>query len=94
MTLSELLWFFITGWGMSFTVYTFVQIFVPLRLRSAWRGLSLFPIPVMAYVVYATVAAFNQHSNMWPILLIIASPVAAFFLVLLFFLTRNWRDAA
>jgi hypothetical protein len=47
----------------------------------------------MAYVVYATVAAFNQHSNMWPILLVIASPVAAFFLVLLFFLTRNWRDA-
>ena len=93
MTLSELLWFFITGWGMSFTVYTFVQIFVPLRLRGAWRGLSLLPIPVMAYVVYATVAALNEHSNMWPILIVIASPVAAFFLVLLFFLTRNWRDA-
>jgi len=31
---------------------------------------------------------------MWPILLIIASPVAAFFLVLLFLLTRNWRDVA
>src|SRR5437016_12921281 len=28
----------------------------PLRLRGAWRGLSLLPIPVMAHVVYATVA--------------------------------------
>ena len=93
MPSSDLLWFFITGWGLPLTVYTFAQIFVPLRLRGAWRGLSLLPIPVMAYVVYATVAAFNQHSNMWPILLIIASPVAALFLVLLFFLTRNWRDA-
>jgi tellurite resistance protein TehA-like permease len=93
MTLSDLLWFFITGWGLPFTVYVLAQIFVPFRLRGAWRGLSLLPVPVMAYVVYATVGAFNEHSNMWPILLIIASPVAAFFLVLLFFLTRNWRDA-
>ena len=93
MPSSDLLWFFITSWGLPFTVYIFAQIFVPLRLRGAWRGLSLLPIPVMAYVVYATVAAFKQHSNMWPILLIMTSPVAAFFLVLLFFLTRNWRDA-
>lgn len=93
MTLSDLLWFFIAGWGMPFAVYTFVQIFVPFRLRGAWRGLPLLPIPVMAYVVYATVAAFNEHSNMWPILLIIASPAAAFFLIFLFFLTRNWRGA-
>jgi hypothetical protein len=67
--------------------------FVPIRLRGAWRGLSLLPLPAMAYVLYTTVAAFKEHSNMWPILLIIASPVAAFFLLLLFFLTRNWRGA-
>ena len=85
MTLSELLMFLLAGWGLPFTVYFLAQIFV--------RGLSLLPIPVMAYVVYATVAAFRDHSNMWPILLIIASPVAAFFLAILFFLTRHWRDA-
>ena len=93
MTLSELVSFLFTGWGLPFTVYVFSQIFVPIRLRGAWRWLSLLPIPVMGYVVYATVAAFKIHSNMWPILLILASPVAAFFLILLFFLTRNWRDA-
>ncbi|HET9417969.1 MAG TPA: hypothetical protein VFO30_01395 [Chthoniobacterales bacterium] len=93
MTPSELLSFFLEGWGLPFTIYVLAQIFVPIRLRGAWRGLSLLPIPAMAYVVYATVGAFKEHSNMWPILLIIASPVAAFFLVLLFCLTRNWRDA-
>ncbi len=93
MTSSELLSFLLAGWGLPFTVYILAQIFVPFRLRGAWRGLSLLPIPVMAYVAYATVVAFREHSNMWPILLIIASPVAACFLVLLFSLTRNWRDA-
>jgi hypothetical protein len=91
MTLSELVSFLLT-WGLPFTIYVFSQILVPIRLRGAWRWLSLLPIPVMAYVVCATVAAFKIHSNMWPILLIIVSPVAAFFLILLFFLTRNWRD--
>ena len=94
MTPAELISFLLAGWGLPFTVYVLAQVFVPIRLRGAWRGLSLLPIPVMAYVVYATVAAFKQQSNMWPILFIIVSPVAAFFLVLLFFLTRNWRDAA
>jgi hypothetical protein len=79
--------------GLPFTVYVFSQILVPFRLRGAWRGVSLLPIPVMTYVVYGTFAAFKGHSNMWPILLIIASPAAAFFLVFLFFLTRNWRNA-
>jgi hypothetical protein len=88
-----LIFFLLAGWGLPFTVYVFSQILVAFRLRGAWRGLSLLPIPVMTYVVYATVAAFREHSNMWPILLIIASPVAVFFLVLLFFLTRNWSDA-
>jgi hypothetical protein len=93
MTPAELISFLLAGWGLPFTVYVFAQVFVPIRLRGAWRWLSLLPVPIMAYVVYATVAAFKQQSNMWPILLILVSPVAAFFLVLLFFLTRNWRDA-
>ena len=93
MTFSELVSFLLAGWGLPFTVYAAAQIFVPIRLRGTWRWLSLLPVPCMVYVVYATVAAFKEHSNMWPILLIIASPVAALFLILLFFLTRNWRDA-
>jgi hypothetical protein len=93
MTLSELLSFLLAGWGLPFTVYIAAQIFVPIRLRCSWRWLSLLPVPVMVYVVYATVAAFQQHSNTWPILLIIVSPVVAFFLILLFLLTRDCRDA-
>lgn len=93
MTPPELISFLLAGCGLPFTVYVLAQVFVPFQLRGAWRGLSLLPIPVMSCVVYATVAAFKQQSNMWPILLIIVSSVAAFFLALLFFLTRNWRDA-
>jgi hypothetical protein len=93
MTPAELISFLLAGWGLPFTVYVLAQVYIPIRLRGAWRWLSLLPIPVMAYVVYATVAAFKQQANMWPILLIIVSPLAAFFLVLLFFLTCNWRDA-
>jgi len=51
MTLSELVSFLLAGWGLPFTVYILAQIFVPFRQRGAWRGLSLLPIPVMAYVV-------------------------------------------
>jgi len=76
---------FMLSWGFPFTVYAALQGFALVRLRGYSLALALLPIPAMAYVVYVTMDAYRIHSNMWPILLRLASPCAVIFLVALIF---------
>jgi hypothetical protein len=69
-------WFFFAGWGLPFTLYLIAQTIALLRLRGQTRMWAAVPIPFMAVVLYVTLDAFAQQSNLWPIVMIFASPVA------------------
>ena len=88
ITLLDLLRFMLT-WGLPFTLYIVLQVFTVIRLRGLWRLVAVLPVPVMTYVVYVTADAYYARSNMWPILLILISPCAVIFLVVLLFVFRN-----
>jgi hypothetical protein len=76
-------------WGFPFTFYCAIQIFAIFWLRGGWRLAGLLPVPLMAYVVYVTDDAYRQHSNLWPLLLIFASPVMFIILAVLSYLQPN-----
>ena len=88
MTVRDLVRFVLT-WGFPFTIYLAVQIFAIIRLRGYWLSLAVLPMPIMAYVVYVTMDAYREQSNLWPILLILSSPVSAIFLLVLVFAGRR-----
>jgi hypothetical protein len=68
--------FFLGGWGTSFSGYLLLQgIALSTLKRSFWIA-ALTPLIGMLVVVGVTVQAFRQQSNMWPMLMILASPLA------------------
>ena len=68
--------FFLGGWGTSFSAYLALQALAFLTLRRSFLLVSLLPLVAMAYVAAVTVLAYRQESNMWPMLMILASPIA------------------
>jgi hypothetical protein len=69
--------FFLGGWGLGFTAYVVVQVVALLALRkSSRRNLVLLPAPFMLGVLLWTVYAYQADSNLWPIVMIFASPMA------------------
>jgi hypothetical protein len=82
MSISD--WFgLLLGWCLPFTAYLFATIFALVALPSPWRWVALVPLPVMAWIVYATDQAFAAHSSQAPLLLILAGPPAFIFVLLL-----------
>jgi hypothetical protein len=79
MTVIGWVMFFCT-WGLPFIIYLSLQIAAVIRLRGARRLVSIIPMLPMVGVVAVTISAFREQSNLWPILLIIASPFAALFI--------------
>ena len=75
--------FFLAGWGLPFTLYVLAQALAVVRFKGRARMWAAAPIPLMAWVLYATLDAFAQQSNLWPVLMILTSPVALAYLVLL-----------
>jgi len=69
--------FFLGGWGTSFSAYVALQLVALLTLRRAFWVAALVPFAAMVAVAVLTVHAFLQQSNMWPMLMILASPFAA-----------------
>jgi hypothetical protein len=65
-------------------VYPPLQNFAAFRLKSFWRFFALIPLLAMGYVLTVTILAFLHESNVWPILLIFAAPVALLYLIVLF----------
>jgi hypothetical protein len=74
--------FFLAGWGLPFTLYVIAQIVAVVRLRGRARIWAAVPIPFMVLVLYVTLNAFAQKSNLWPITMIFASPVALAYVLL------------
>jgi hypothetical protein len=61
--------------------YFFLQLLAALRYRGRWRLLALAPLVVMIPLLFHAGAAFAAGSSLWPVLVILASPVAFIYLV-------------
>jgi hypothetical protein len=68
--------FFFAGWGLPFSLYVVAQVIALTMLRGRTLWFALLPIVPMAWVAYATAGAWAAQSNLWPIMMIFASPVA------------------
>ena len=79
VSISNWISFFLTSWGLSFTVYLILQIGAILSLQGRMRKLVALPIPIMALVIITTIVGYKQQSNLWPIYLIFVSPIAILF---------------
>ncbi|MCL4681773.1 MAG: hypothetical protein KJZ92_10895 [Rhodocyclaceae bacterium] len=66
-------------WG-GVLAYPVLQFFAVKRMRGVWRAFAVLPIFLMGYVFAITVTGFLQESNLWPIVLIFASPVVLLYL--------------
>jgi hypothetical protein len=61
--------------------YLFLQLLMVWRYRGRWRALSLVPLIVMVPLAIHAGFAFAAGSSLWPLLLILASPVTFLYLV-------------
>ena len=71
---------FALTWGLPFAVYLVLQATALFVLPRGRRLVALIPVVPMLGVVVATVRAYEAQSNLWPILLVLASPVADVYL--------------
>jgi hypothetical protein len=61
--------------------YFFLQLLTALRYRGRWRLLALAPLLVMVPLGLHAAVAFAAGSNLWPLLVILASPFACLYLL-------------
>ncbi len=66
---------------LSGPVYFFLQILMAVRYRGRWLALSLVPLLLMAPLGVHAGMAFAAGSNLWPMLLVLAAPVACIYLL-------------
>jgi hypothetical protein len=74
-------WLFEELWLLLVPAYFFLQYFTGMRYRGGWLVAALVPLVVMVPVVLHAVFALVAGSNLWPLLLILVSPVAFLYLV-------------
>ena len=70
------------GFG-SALAYVPLQIYAGYKWQGGWRIAALMPLLLMVPIFVVTARAFAEESNLWPILLLFASPIATIYLVLL-----------
>ncbi len=74
--------------------YFVLQAVALWRWRGGWRTAAMVPLLPMAAVLLYTIAAFRAGSNLFPLVLIFASPPALLYLVVLMILRRRRLRAA
>ena len=62
--------------------YWILQIILAKRCDGGWRIAALAPLVVMVPLVAYTAFAFAAGSNLWPLMLILVSPVAFVYLAI------------
>jgi hypothetical protein len=73
--------------------YFLLQAALAFWTRRGWRIGSLVPAAAMVPILATTVIAFAAQSNLWPIPLLLAAPVAFLYLIFLCVLLLLWRLA-
>jgi RHS repeat-associated protein len=88
--------FFLAGWGLGFTIYLVVQISAIVASRGKSLRIVSAPAPIMIVVLSWTVIAYQRESNLWPIVMIFASPLPAIAVVAIWIALRitKKREAA
>ena len=81
--------FFVAGWGLPFSLYVAAQVSALIVLKGQMKWAALLPVLPMLWVAYATADALRAESNLWPLLLILAPPVAIGYLLLVGLASRN-----
>lgn len=61
--------------------YPVLQVTALSSLKGGWRYAAAVPLLAMIPLVAFTLIAFQQQSNLWPLPLILASPVASLYLL-------------
>jgi hypothetical protein len=74
--------------------YFLLQAALTFWTRRGWRIASLVPAAAMVPILATTVIAFAAQSNLWPIPLLLAAPVAFLYLISLSVLLLLYRLAA
>jgi len=69
--------------------YPVLQVMALRNLKGGWRYAAAVPLLAMIPLVAFTLVAFQQQSNLWPLPLILASPVASLYLLVTMGLYRN-----
>jgi phosphatidylserine synthase len=77
------------GWGPPFTGYVVLQATLLCVLRGKYRVFAGIPLPFMAWVAWYTFEAYQAESNLWPIVMIITSPFAIIYLLIVAALSIN-----
>ena len=82
-TWGEILWGIAGGLLMyaSIPAYLVLQAIGLWSLRNDWLKAAVLPLIPMALVVVYTIDAYLKESNLWPVILILASPIAAVYLL-------------
>ena len=73
--------------------YFLLQAALTFWTRRGWRIASLVPAVAMLPILASTIIAFAAQSNLWPIPLLLAAPVAFLYLVFLCVLLLLYRLA-
>jgi hypothetical protein len=63
--------------------YFLLQAALTLWTSGRWRKATLVPAVIMVPILAYTLLAFAAQSNLWPLLLILSSPVACLYLMVL-----------
>jgi hypothetical protein len=61
--------------------YVFLQVLMAMRYRGRWRVLALVPLIIMVPLAVHAALAFAAGSNAWPVLVLLASPLALLYLL-------------
>ena len=85
--------FFMFGYGQTFTAYIVLQTIATIVFERN-RIIVSAALPVMLVALLVSVLSFYCNSNMWPILLILLSPIAIGYVVLtsIWFLYRKRKQ--
>ena len=80
----DLIWLTIPG-------YVVVQIIAMMRSSNGSRMTAALPLFVMVPVFVHAAVGLMQQSNLWPLLMIFASPIALLYVVVVALLPRRSR---
>jgi hypothetical protein len=83
---NDLLNFMLSNWySVGFLAYPLLQVIAIslMRKRRVWKTAAMLPLVAMGCVFIFTALAFVGASNLWPIALIFAAPIAIAYLVIL-----------
>ena len=90
---EEVGWDYLDLIFLSVPGYFVLQAALTFWTSHGWRIASLVPACAMVPILVSTVIAFAAQSNLWPIPLILAAPVACLYLILLSVILLLYRLA-